>query len=284
MCGSNNNPTAVETKTRIRLLMMGASPAVAAGSRAKPSASGASVTMEEDSPSYLSASAQPSASGASGAKGEDSSCLSANALGFDEQAVADDPDSDVSEICSLLEEAKAAKRSSAVAGPSTSAGPRGPASVPRRQLRYNRESLVYVAGYLAHKCRDLDNSLGMVTPPGGGQPDLSRPELAWTLRLSRGGLTVPSKSWQDQVEQFEVLFSLMHGDEDMDREPGVVRRLLEHLQEKCPELDKRILKKYAVTRTHMRIRDLERERKAALAEKQCERSVAQLRYHRQSQK
>ncbi|KAF0297726.1 hypothetical protein FJT64_004843 [Amphibalanus amphitrite] len=271
MCGSNNNPTPVEMKIRIRLLMMGASPAVAAGTRHKPSATGASVTMEEDSPSYLSASA----------------------LGIDEEVTADDPDSDVSEICSLLDEAaraadRTAARSSSVAGPSASARPGDavPADVRGRQLRYGREALVYVAGYLAHKCKDLDASLGKVIPPGSGGAELgfNRPELAWTLRVSRGGLTLPSECWQQQVEQFEVLFSLMHGDLDIDREPGVVRRLWEMLQDKYPHLDKRVLKKYAVTRTHMRIRDLERDRKARLKNKEPARSVAQVRYHRQSTK
>ena len=120
---------------------------------------------------------------------------------------------------------------------------------------------MYVAGYLAHKCRDLDTSLGGVAPPDDAEPDPSRPELAWTLRLSHGGLTVPSAGWLQLVEQFEVQFCLMHGESGIDHEPGVVRRLLESLRIKYPRLDQRILKKYAVTRTHMRIREIERHRK-----------------------
>ena len=56
MGAANTHPTAVEAKTRIRLLLMGASPSVAAGFHDRPQAEGASVLLEEEVPSYLSAS------------------------------------------------------------------------------------------------------------------------------------------------------------------------------------------------------------------------------------
>ena len=44
---ANTNPTAVEAKARLRLLLMDAAPAVAAGTHEKPREFGAPVLMEE---------------------------------------------------------------------------------------------------------------------------------------------------------------------------------------------------------------------------------------------
>ena len=187
--------------------------------------------MEEDSPSYLSASA----------------------LGIRDDDDPTDPDTDVSEICAMLDTLTSAS------GPSMSSK-----SVPTgctTEQRYSKDALVYLAGYLACKCKDIDPGLGAVTPPADAQRGTSRPEHAWTMRLNYGGLTLPSDGWLQLVEQFELQFCLMHGASDIDRQPGVIRRLVEALRDKHPRVDQRIIKKYAVTRTHMRIREIERHRK-----------------------
>ena len=44
----------------------------------------------------------------------------------------------------------------------------------------------------------------------------------------------------------------------IDRGPGVVRRLAADAALKFPELDSRVLKKYAMTRTQLRAREVQR--------------------------
>ena len=55
MGAANTNPTAVEAQARLRLLLMGAAPSVAAATHDKPREFGTSVPMEEENPTYLSA-------------------------------------------------------------------------------------------------------------------------------------------------------------------------------------------------------------------------------------
>lgn len=147
------------------------------------------------------------------------------------------------------------------------------------EQRYSKDALVYLAGYLACKCRDIDPDPGMVAPPDDAQRGTSRPERAWTMRLNYGGLTIPSDGWLQLVEQFELQFCLMHGVSNIDRQPGVIRRLVETLRDKHPRVDQRIIKKYAVTRTHMRIREIERHRKGL---KESARSKKRASYYARS--
>ena len=77
--------------------------------------------------------------------------------------------------------------------------------------------------------------------------------------ISRGGLTVLSDRWMD-IWNLELLFSLVLGS-TVSREPGIVRRLVELLEE-WPDLDKRVARKLAVTRLHVRLRWLNCEEAA----------------------
>ena len=152
MGGTNINPTPPEFKTRDRLILLGAAPAVAAGSRSWPSTSGASVAME-DSPVYLST--RPLRE-----RG-------------DAEEPAESPDADLRDIGRLLE--AAATRHSWTLDSSETA-----------DSEFSREGLAYVAGYLACKLRSVDSSLGAVSsqwPPGGVGS-----ECEWLFELSRGGL------------------------------------------------------------------------------------------------
>ncbi|KAF0295320.1 hypothetical protein FJT64_007119 [Amphibalanus amphitrite] len=121
----------------------------------------------------------------------------------------------------------------------------------RTQLR----ALAYVAGYVAAKCATVDSTLGKITSDASEVPRDER--YAWIDTLSRGGLTVPSARWLDEVEQLEVLFTTMHGG-DVDRGPGVVRRLAEAAALKFPQLHPYVLRKYAMTRTQLRVREIRR--------------------------
>ncbi|KAF0287599.1 hypothetical protein FJT64_013986 [Amphibalanus amphitrite] len=92
------------------------------------------------------------------------------------------------------------------------------------------------------QCATVDSTLGKITSDASEVPRDER--YAWIDTLSRGGLTVPSARWLDEVEQLEVLFTTMHGG-DVDRGPGVVRRLAEAAALKFPQLHPYVLRKYA---------------------------------------
>uniref|UniRef100_T1J3C7 Uncharacterized protein n=1 Tax=Strigamia maritima TaxID=126957 RepID=T1J3C7_STRMM len=69
-----------------------------------------------------------------------------------------------------------------------------------------REALKYIAGYIAFRCQNEDKSLGTPT----GQLKISQQnQFEWIQTLSRGGLRVPSKSWLEIIEQFEIIFLLL---------------------------------------------------------------------------
>ena len=242
MGGTNINPTPAEFKTRVRLLLMGASQAVAAGSRSRPSTSGTSVAMEEDSPAYLSAEVLQDLA--------------------DQEATTDAPEEGLQDIGRLLEAAQAQQESTG--------------HVQTTGSEFSREGLAYVAGYLAYKLRSVDSSLGTVSsqcPPGGAGPDCT-----WLGELSRGGLYMPSPKWLQQVQAFDVVFCVMHAG-DIDRGPGVIRRLRESLEMKYPHVDPRVVKKFAVTRTHLRLKHI--QRKLAASHKE-DRNAKRMRMYRRA--
>ena len=241
MGAANTNPTAVEAKARLRLLLMGAAPSVAAGTHDKPREFGASVLMEEEEPTYLSA----------------------TALDLDREPPVEPevPDTDVT----LVDDLVTARQLCPAPAASASAQPHVAEDAmlertddPARSTgiaSLSRQALTYVAGYVAAKCVAVDKTLGQVTSEASAIPRDER--YAWIDALSRGGLTVPSPQWLDQVEQLEVTFAAMHG-RDIDRGPGIVQRLADAAALKFPQLHPRVLRKYAMTRTQLRVRELQR--------------------------
>ncbi|KAF0292463.1 Transposable element P transposase [Amphibalanus amphitrite] len=233
MGAANTNPTAVEAKNRLRLLLIGAAPTVAAATHDDPRESGASVLLEEKEPTYLSA----------------------TTLDLDHEPPVEPevPDADVTAVENLVTARQPCP------GPAASAGAAPPpASLPSGATgvaSLSRQALAYVAGYVAAKCATVDSTLGKITSDASEVPRDER--YAWIDTLSRGGLTVPSARWLDEVEQLEVLFTTMHGG-DVDRGPGVVRRLAEAAALKFPQLHPYVLRKYAMTRTQLRVREIRR--------------------------
>lgn len=230
MSGPNDHPTAVDAKMRLRLLLMGAAPDVAAATHKNPGSGGTPVALEEEAPTYLSA----------------------QALDLDQAAAPGQ--NRLPKVGNL-----ARRVAAAVTGTASSTEADAPAPG-----RLSLQGLAYVAGYLAFKCKAVDPSLGSptcravsdgATGEGGNQNETA---MDWIGCLSRGGLTVPTAEWLGQVMKYETVFADMHGENDMDRQPGVVRRLVARLQAQWPSVDGRIVKKYAVTRTHLRLRWLQR--------------------------
>lgn len=108
-------------------------------------------------------------------------------------------------------------------------------------------------------------------------------KLEWLQRLNRGGLTIPSEKWLRQVGELEVLVCDMHGPSDIDRKPGFIRRLTSDVLVKFPDLHEKVARKYAVTRTHMRVKWLQRlyaeGKRKARAEQKSRREMKRMRYY-----
>ena len=257
MGAANTNPTPVEAKNRVRLLLMGAAPEVAAATHEKPQASGASVLLEEAQPTYLSA----------------------RALDLEQEAppVPEVPDADVTMVENLVYSGRPCP------APPTSSQPDADeddeddddqpaaAHTPPVAASLERQALTYVAGYVAAKCMVIDPSLGQITSAASTEPRDER--HAWILALSRGGLVVPSSQWLREVEELEDdIFFAMHG-KGIDRGTGVVRRLTQAALKKLPNRDPRVLKKYAMTRTQVRVRELQRAIGEDAARKAAEKPV-----------
>lgn len=240
MSGANTHPTPVDVKIRVRLLLMGASPVVAVGSRAQPSTSGPAVAMEEEQPTYLSADA-----------------LNLGRIDIDE----DTPEE--AELESLMD----GVRQTASDDPSSTVAQQSVTSTTSQ--RFARDALEYVAGFVAYKCRSIAPGLGKKSADSSAVMDSS-----WTQTLNRGGLTIPSTEWMELVVQFETEFCVMHGVNDVDRKPGVVQRLFSLLRHKHPHVDPRVLRKYAVTRSHMRIKWIQRRHAESQRDKRSAKRMA----------
>lgn len=121
--------------------------------------------------------------------------------------------------------------------------------------------LQYSAGFIASKRAKVDPTLGTRTSElGEDVPDGAR----WIQLLSRGNLTVPSDEWMLTFKEFEVVFCSLHNGQgvprrngtidNISRAPGVVTKLVDVLQLKWPRLDVRIITLYARLRTFIRLR------------------------------
>lgn len=79
-------------------------------------------------------------------------------------------------------------------------------------------------------------------------------DLEWLPRLSRSVLTVPNEKWLRQLRELNVLFCVIREPSSMGRKSGVILCFAFGMLVKFPDLNQKIARKYAVTRTHMRVR------------------------------
>ena len=113
-----------------------------------------------------------------------------------------------------------------------------------------REALSYVAGNIAYKVRDKDPTLGAYSK---NVP--SNNSDKWIEALSHGGLTVPSESWKQTVDDFEIVFESFHGENDFySVRRGVIEELRRRLTDKFPNVCPQAINAYARLGTFIRIR------------------------------
>ena len=111
------------------------------------------------------------------------------------------------------------------------------------------DGLSYIGGYLCRKlCKEFPN-LGSKTCDSQYDP------TEWVSFVSNGGLYVPSEDFWDQLVKWERVFCTMNGD-DIDRGKEPIKRLAERVQESSPEVDPKIILRWAKLRFHIRIKHL----------------------------
>lgn len=118
------------------------------------------------------------------------------------------------------------------------------------------EALNYIAGYIAHRVRAKDPSLGTVSKYCENVCKTSK----WTFLLSGGGLIIPTSTWMETIVKFETIFRNFHGCE-FRKGRYVIENLFSLLERHFPEINKEAIKLYCRLRTFIRIRYLNREAK-----------------------
>ena len=84
----------------------------------------------------------------------------------------------------------------------------------------------------------------------------------WITQLSRGGLVKPSEDFLKTVQAFEKHFEKFHSDK-INTTKGVISELVENLQRQHPTVPIQLIKKFARTRTFIRLKHLNQEIKMA---------------------
>lgn len=128
------------------------------------------------------------------------------------------------------------------------------------------EALNYIAGYIAHKVKEKDSSLGQKTKNLGDETN------TWVGILSYGGLTEPSEEWKKTIQMFEVEFKTMHGN-SIDKEEQVIQRFKTLLETKFSNVCSEAIKLYARVRTFVRLRSLNRGQRAEFLRNSAKKNV-----------
>ena len=112
----------------------------------------------------------------------------------------------------------------------------------------------YLAGYLAFASGSMDlgdRDINKVSPT-------VQQNSKWLLKMSCGGLLFPKENFMSDVKKMEETFNLFHkrSEDGLLRERGVVKKVVEQLKQLFPAYSVQLLKKFAMTRTAIRIRTL----------------------------
>jgi len=124
---------------------------------------------------------------------------------------------------------------------------------PTRGLKSLEGGREMVAGFIADKLLEEYPGLSL------NWTDKCSQNSGWLRHVSRGGLTEPSTVWFKTFRLFDKHFENFHPTyNDIDRTPGVVRRLSKFLQENYPDVPEEAVELFAKTRTMIRISSINR--------------------------
>jgi len=109
-----------------------------------------------------------------------------------------------------------------------------------------------VAGYVASKFLKKFPQLGQKTSDSSVFEKTLSP---WIDALSKGGLVVPSEDFLCKVYQMEQIFRAVHGTNILG-ECNIIKKLSNLYIRELPSLPEEVLKKFAKTRTFIRLKYL----------------------------
>lgn len=126
------------------------------------------------------------------------------------------------------------------------------------QDRVNKDALIYIAGYVAHKFRGKYDDLGVATK----NIEVNRASHCWLNFISRGNLLYPNENLLRVTTVLECEFKEMHGTSLTDDKHlftnlcnRTIAKLTNDLKATIPQ---EVILCLARTRTYIRLRDLNR--------------------------
>jgi hypothetical protein len=116
------------------------------------------------------------------------------------------------------------------------------------------EGMTYLAGYLAFASGSKDlgiREINKVCPT-------IKQRSTWLSKMTCGGLLFPKEEFLSDVNRMEETFKKIHqtSKDGLLREKGIVKKVLNQLQELFPYYSAKLLKKFAMTRTAIRVKSL----------------------------
>ena len=118
----------------------------------------------------------------------------------------------------------------------------------------SEEGMSYLAGYLAFASGSKDlgiRDINKVCPT-------VKQRSSWLSKMSSGGLMFPKEKFLSDVIKMEETFRNIHqmSKDGLSREKGIVKKVVNQLHELFPNYSVKLLKKFAMTRTAIRVRSL----------------------------
>ena len=107
-------------------------------------------------------------------------------------------------------------------------------------------------GFLAHKYRIKYPQFGEKTCQISTR---TQNNCHWILALSRGGLTAPSKEFENIMHKFEDIFNGIHG-QTISKCKSVIRSVTKIISQKFPDFPSEVIHTFVKTRTFIRIKHL----------------------------
>ena len=139
----------------------------------------------------------------------------------------------------------------------------------------SQEGLKYLAGFLAHKFRLKYPELGCKTKDVS---NLAQNNSPWISALSRGGLTLPSDHFLNQVRQFEEVFRDIHGKNGLNAQYQVMETTVKQIQARFKSVPGDVVRKYVRTRTFFRIKFLNQKLREEKEAKKKNRDLVKKRH------
>jgi hypothetical protein len=126
-----------------------------------------------------------------------------------------------------------------------------------------KEALSYIAGYIAFKLKNEHPDLGTKTSESEVWSDhdyCSKLDTSfmWISKLSQGGLMKPSQDFLSLIRSFEEEFERFHSGK-LAKRKKVISSFIQLLHQKYPETPLPIIKKFARTRSFIRMKELNKK-------------------------